>query len=86
MDTTKLKGDMELSDRNLVTYMEPRLEGGPYWRLKIDRSANGQPGLLFTITYDSVDGTLDAQEMTVIVEDGFSVLKPVLDWLGGTHE
>ena len=70
-----------MSDRNLVSYDEPRLPDGPYWRLRIDRSAAGAPGLLFTIEHASFDGTLPLQDMTVIVEDGRALLAPVLKWL-----
>lgn len=78
--------EVEMADRNLVHYEEPRLEHGPYWTLDIDRSANGQPGLLLTIkcgTYDERYRHIEAlnQEMTIIVEDGNALLAPVLAWL-----
>ena len=70
-----------MSDRNLVTYEEERLEDGPHWRLMIDRSSAGQPGLFFTISFDSVDASLPHQEMTVVVDDGVALLTPVIRWL-----
>ena len=44
-----------MSDRKLVAYEEARLPNGPYWRLKIDRSAAGAPALLFTIEHACFD-------------------------------
>lgn len=70
-----------MSDRTLVDYKEDRLPDGPHWGLEIQRSANGQPGLLFTITYDSFDGTLPHREMTIVVKDGNALLAPVIEWL-----
>lgn len=70
-----------MSDRVLVKYEEDRLPDGPHWGLEIQRSSAGQPGLLFTITFDSVDGTLPHQEMTVVVRDGNALLAPILEWL-----
>jgi hypothetical protein len=75
-----------MSDRNLVTYVEPRNEFGPYWRLRIDRSANGQPGLFFTIETEMYDRDKYPhlhEELTVVVEDGNALLAPVLEWLNG---
>ena len=66
-----------MSNRNLVTYVEPREEGGPFWTLEIDRSANGRPGLLFTIRHEG----LDSRELTVVVEDGSKLLEAVNLWL-----
>lgn len=70
-----------MSDRTLVEYQEERNEEGPYWRLEIQRSAAGQPGLLFTISYESFDGSLDPAELTILVDDGNTLLAPVLEWL-----
>ena len=71
-----------MSDRNLVTYEEPRNPTGPYWTLKIDRSAAGQPGLLLTIETNWFDGNPRGHnEMTIVVENGNELLAPVLEWL-----
>lgn len=72
-----------MSDRNLVRYVEKRNPEGPYWRLNIDRSTGGQPGILLTISMDMFDPKYSHlnQEMTIFVDDGNAVLKPVLDWL-----
>lgn len=72
-----------MANRNLVTYTEKREHPtAPIWRLKIDRSASGKPALLFTIVLESLVG--DDEEMTVVVDDGNELLKPVLEWLGGS--
>lgn len=47
--------------------------------LRVDRSAAGQPGLLFVI--EDYDGGLKAGETCVTVPDGNAFLAPVLDWL-----
>lgn len=72
-----------MSDRNLITYEEPRNEFGPYWRLKIDRSSAGQPGILLTIGMEMFDPKYAHlnREMTIVVNDAWEVLNPVLDWL-----
>lgn len=72
-----------MADRTLVEYLESRNEFGPYWRLKIDRSAAGQPGILITIStemYDERYSDLN-REMTIIVDDANAVLAPVMKWL-----
>lgn len=72
-----------MADRTLVEYLESRNEFGPYWRLKIDRSAAGRPGILVTIStemYDAKYAHLN-QEMTIVVDDANAVLAPVLEWL-----
>jgi hypothetical protein len=72
-----------MADRNLVEYLESRNEFGPYWRLKIDRSAAGQPGILVTISmemYEEKYAHLN-REMTIVVDDGNAVLAPVMKWL-----
>lgn len=65
-----------MSDRNLVTYEEPADHEGPNYTLRIDRSAAGAPGLLFTIEVGGI-------ESTVIVKDGRKLLEPVTEWLVG---
>jgi hypothetical protein len=70
-----------MSDRTLVKYEEPRSHKGPYWGLTIERSAAGQPGLFFTISHRSFDGTLKGEELTVMVDDGRALLAPVIEWL-----
>lgn len=72
-----------MADRNLVTYLESRNPEGPYWRLKIDRSAGGQPGLMFTISTEMFDPHYARlnEELTIFVEDGNEVLAPVIAWL-----
>lgn len=73
-----------MGDRTLARYEEPRNEEGPHWSLEIDRSAAGAPGLLFTIHNDPFEGSpLKAEQMTVVVEDGRSLLAPVNAWLEG---
>lgn len=73
-----------MANRNLVTYTEPRNQFGPYWRLKIDRSANGQPTIIVTIETDPYDGeTYPHREMTIVVKDAYEILDPVLEWLNG---
>lgn len=73
-----------MADRTLVLYEEERNEFGPYWRLRIDRSAAGQPGLLFTIStemYDAERYPNLSQELTIVVKDGNALLAPVIEWL-----
>lgn len=70
-----------MSDRNLVTYVEPREDDGPFWILEIDRSASGRPGLLFTIRHEYFDSDLGPRELTVVVEDGSKLLEAVNLWL-----
>lgn len=72
-----------MADRTLVEYLESRNEFGPYWRLKIDRSSAGQPGIIITIStemYDPKYAHLN-REMTIIVDDANAVLAPVMKWL-----
>jgi hypothetical protein len=69
-----------MADRNLVTYQEDRINGGPYWRLMVDRSASGQPSIQVTLQHEDIDGRI-VDEMTVIVKDAWPVLAPVLAWL-----
>lgn len=75
-----------MSDRTLVRYLEPRNDEGPYWTLTIERSAAGQPALLFTIktqTFSDAHRHIESlnHEMTIVVEDGNELLAPVLEWL-----
>lgn len=70
-----------MADRRLVEYQEQRAADGPYWTLIVERSAAGAPGGLVTIHYASVDGTLDEQQMTVVLDD-LRRLQPALDWAG----
>ena len=74
-----------MSNRTLVAYEEERHGGEPHWRLEIERSAAGTPGLLFTISYKMHNrqyAHLD-REMIVIVKDGNALLAPVMAWLNG---
>ena len=76
-----------MADRNLVHYEEERNSEGPYWTLDIERSAAGQPGLLFTIeskAFSESDRHIEAlnRQMTIVVRDGNALLAPVLEWLG----
>ncbi len=73
-----------MSNRTLVEYLEPRNEFGPYWTLEVQRSAAGQPGLLFTITgkmYDEEKHPELTQQLTVVVKDGWEIVNPILEWL-----
>lgn len=75
-----------MADRNLVHYEESRNEYGPYWTLDIERSAAGQPRLLFTIKSRMFDDERYPElrnQMTIVVEDGNELLAPVLEWLNG---
>ena len=69
-----------MGDRTLTSSTEERLPHGPYWTVGIDRSANGAPGLFFTITHESAS-KLGHDEMSVYVKDGNEFLKPVIAWL-----
>lgn len=68
-----------MADRTLISYQEPRLEHGPYWRLRIERSAAGAPRGLVIIEFASFDGTLPDEEMCVVLDD-LRILQPALDW------
>lgn len=70
-----------MSDRTLALYEEPRdkEDHTRYW-LSVERSAAGQPALVFTITYID-DYANEGGELTVVVEDGNKFLSPVIDWL-----
>lgn len=75
-----------MGNRTLVTYEEARLPEGPHWTLEIDRSANGAPGLIFTIntkTYREEDRHIESlnREMSVFVEDARDLLGPINEWL-----
>lgn len=75
-----------MADRNLVHYEESRNEHGPHWTLDIERSAAGQPALLFTIKTRAHDDERYPElrnQMTIVVEDGNELLAPVLEWLNG---
>lgn len=74
-----------MANRILVAYEEERNEDGPHWTLEVQRSAVGQPGLLFTIRekmHDPRYAHLN-REMTVVVSDGWAVVEPIIDWLEG---
>lgn len=70
-----------MSKRTLVAYEEERDANGPRWTLSIDRSAEGAPGLVFTIQYASSDETKAQMETTVVVKNGRALLAPVVEWL-----
>lgn len=71
-----------MGDRTLVLYEEERNAEGPYWRMRIERSSAGQPGLLFTISHDPLhEGMYRREELTIVVNDGNALLAPVLEWL-----
>lgn len=74
-----------MGNRNLVRYTdaEPNEDGvleGWHNVLRIERSAAGQPGLFFII--EDWNGGLKAGESVVVVKDGNTLLRPVLEWLG----
>lgn len=68
-----------MSNRILALYEEVPEPGDDtrYW-LEISRSASGQPGLFFTVTWMGSD---EGGELTVAVEDGNALLAPVIEWL-----
>lgn len=68
-----------MADRLLARHEEPHAWDAPTSVIEIDRSASGQPGLLFTTKYIETDGT--TSEQTVTVRDGVSFLAPVVRWL-----
>jgi hypothetical protein len=79
-------GGRIMANRVLVTYEEERLPEGAHWTLEIQRSAAGQPGLLFTIkteTFSEDDRHIESlnRELTIVVTDGNALLAPVLEWL-----
>jgi hypothetical protein len=74
-----------MADRTLSTFEEPRNEFGPRWTITADRSASGQPGVLFTIRHEpNQEGAYPVEEMTVVVADANEFLAPVLEWLGAS--
>ena len=70
-----------MADRTLVKYEEPRLDDGPYWTLRIERSSGGKPGLFFVIRHKSFGDSYQPEELSVFVDDGKKLLEPVLKWL-----
>lgn len=74
-----------MADRNLVTYLEEqRLQDDTGWtgeweltgyKIEIERSAAGQPGILITIT-----NALD-EPTTIFIKDALALFGPVLEWL-----
>lgn len=76
-----------MSNRTLVTYEEKRLPEGPYWTLEVQRSAAGQPGILFTIRQEAFGdayipgGWNKREEMTIFVEDANEIIGPIQNWL-----
>ena len=74
-----------MADRKLVTLQEERNPEGPYWTLEVQRSAAGVPGLLVTISREMFDPGYDRlnQELTFVVEDGWELVSPIIQWLDG---
>lgn len=72
-----------MADRTLVLYEEPRNPEGPYWTLRIERAASGRPGLFFTIEHKMFDRDMEHldESLTILVQDGNELLKPVMEWL-----
>ena len=70
-----------MPNRNLSTYVETRHDEGPYWLIEADRSASGEPTVLFTIKYRSYDGPLKSRETTIVVENAAEFLAPINAWL-----
>ena len=70
-----------MADRTLVKYEESRLDDGPYWTLRIERSSSGKPGLFFIICHKSFDDSYQPEELSVFIADGRKLLEPVLKWL-----
>jgi hypothetical protein len=69
-----------MSNHKLATYYERRSDEGPFYRLEIERGASGKPDLLFTIFYESYDGTLEKEQLSILVVDADRVLAPVIEY------
>lgn len=69
-----------VSNRTIATYTEERLPNGPYWTLKVERSASGRPDALLTIRHESFDGTMEPREMMILVADADFILAPIVEW------
>lgn len=67
-----------MANRTLSTYVEST--HGMTFRLDVERSASGQPGLFFDIYAEDGDGTVFA-DTCVFVRDGNEFLAPVIAWL-----
>jgi hypothetical protein len=55
--------------------------------LRIERSAAGRPGLMFIIDDYEIDDHANDRllnESCIVVDDGSTVLAPVIDWLSGS--
>jgi hypothetical protein len=74
-----------MSDRVLSSYMEERNPEGPYWSIEAERSASGEPTVLFTIHFRGFDDTLADDQMTVVVHDVHEFLAPINQWLRDVH-
>lgn len=75
-----------MGDRNLSSALESRNPEGPFWTLEIDRSSKGAPALFFTIRHEPLTpGAYPTQEMSVVVDDGVALLRPVNEWLAGVE-
>lgn len=75
-----------VADRTILQYTEDRLAEGPYWTLNVERSASGKPDVLVTIRHESFDGTMEPEEMTVVVKDADKVFGPIVDWAAQRRE
>lgn len=67
-----------MAARTLSTYTEHA--GGMTFTLNVERSAAGQPGLIFAVEARNADGTAFV-DTCVLVDDGNEFLAPVLEWL-----
>lgn len=72
-----------MSDRLLVIYSEPSIPGDPEpyqakYRLEIQRSAAGRPGIILTAICD-LNGS--ARAVTVVVDNAHDIIDPILEWL-----
>lgn len=71
-----------MADRSLYTVVEDRLYNGPHFRLRVERSAAGQPGLVVTIEHTDEDDDM-INQLTVVVKDAEEMLVPIIAWLDG---
>lgn len=70
-----------MADRTLTTHSEtPPYEGAFHSSIRVERSAYGQPRLLFIIE-DWVAGVC-INETCIVVPNGAEFLAPVNEWLG----
>jgi hypothetical protein len=67
-----------MADRTLAVVRE-RNPAGWTFTLRVERLSSGQPGALFII--DTVTPQGREQSTCVVVEDAWSIVSPLTDWL-----